>query len=135
MSGSRPTGVTILAILSVIGGLLSILGGAAAILLGGLAGLGGAAQGSAEAAGVGAAAFVIGIFVIALGLANLVVAYGLWNLKGWAWIVCVVLQGISVLSALVQLVNGAGGAVFSIVIAGVILYYLFRPNVKAAFGR
>ena len=36
---------------------------------------------------------------------------------------------------LFQLINGNTGALLSIAIAGAITYYLFRPEIRAAFGR
>lgn len=135
MTNNRPTAVTVIAVLNAIGGVLSILGGLAALLLGGLAGLGGTAQGDANVAGAGIVASILGIVIIILGGLSLVVAYGLWTLQAWAWITAVVLQGIGILFNLVTLIQGNAGVIFSLVISGVILYYLFRPNVRQAFGR
>jgi hypothetical protein len=117
----RPTGITILAILAAISGVLSLLGGLALFGLGGL-GLG---AGSAALAGL---ATISGVVLLALGIAYLALAYGFWTLKPWAWMVLnAVMSG--------DIVAGLTGGIISIVISAIILYYLFQPSVKAAFGR
>jgi hypothetical protein len=82
----------------------------------------------------------------------LIVSYGLLKGKGWAWIVTVILTIIaiviqvtsiisnSVLSQsltndLAAIVPGLIAHIVGIAINGVILYYLYRPNVKAYFGK
>jgi len=135
MTKTRPTGVTVLAVLSIISGVLSLLGGFGALLLGGLATVGGAAQGNADAAALGIVAVVIAVTLLITGALSLVVAYGLWTLRGWAWITAIVLQVIGLAMNGFNLFQGSSGAVFSIAIAVVVLYYLFRPNVKEAFGK
>jgi hypothetical protein len=133
----RPTGITILAVIAVIYGIFNLL-----LALLGLLGS------ALKASGVAAAAIrysagtlvyatisdaVLGILLLAFGL-------GALRLKGWAWttgvaalvldvvrqIVGVVIQGIS-----------AGAIVrdsITTVIALLLIWYLFRPNVRAAFG-
>jgi hypothetical protein len=134
MSGStaaRPTGVTILAVLAAIGGILGLLGGVALLGLGGIAA---GATGNAAFFGLGAFA---GIISVAIAIASLAFAYGAWMLQPWAWSLGVVLQLVSLVWAVLLIVSG--GEIFSqgisIVIAGIILYYLNQPHVKAAFGR
>jgi uncharacterized membrane protein (DUF2068 family) len=124
----RPTGVTIIAILSAIGGVLGLL--ASLVLLG----LGAAGA----AAGLGGLAFIAGIIVLAYSILSLVLAYGFWTLKPWAWPLGVGVQAVGILQAILQFANDSSqivSLVISIAIAGVILWYLFQPHVKAAFGR
>jgi hypothetical protein len=81
-----------------------------------------------------------------------VVSYGLLKGMGWAWtieviltLIAIVIQIISVVSAslvsasyisdLNALVSGIIAHIIGIAINGVILYYLYRPNVKAYFGK
>jgi uncharacterized membrane protein (DUF2068 family) len=124
----RPTGVTIIAILSAIGGVFGLL--AALVLLGlGTAG---------AAAGLGGLVFVAGIIVLAYSVLSLVLAYGFWYLKPWAWPLGVGVQALGIVQAVLQFMNDSTqivSLVISIAIAGVILWYLFQPHVKAAFGR
>ena len=122
MRGARPTGITILAILEVLGGLALLLGGAAITALGGLVGL-----------GLGAA---FGGILIIFGLLSFVVAFGLWTGKEWAWLVALILSGLGALFDLVSIVIGLGyGSILSLLIDVAIIYYLTRPHVRAYFGK
>ncbi|HSK43553.1 MAG TPA: hypothetical protein VLA83_06660 [Candidatus Binatia bacterium] len=99
-------------------------------------------QGSAGAAGVlaglGAAA---GIFIIIIGGVGALVGFGLWKLKGWARIVSIVLAGIG---GALQLLGMLGTLVhfnlfalmwgaFWVAVDALIIWYLLKPEVKAAF--
>ena len=71
-----------------------------------------------------------------LGMASFVVAYGLWTGKEWAWLVALILSGLGVLLSLVSIATGLGvGSIVSLVIDGIIIYYLTRPHVRACFGK
>jgi len=134
---SRPTGVTILAVLQLISGLLGTLFSAIALFLGGLIAAGGAVSGDAQTAGAGGALIIITIISLVLSILALIVSFGLFTLKGWAWTLTYVIQAISIVVNVVNVFMGenVGGAIFSIVISAVIIYYLNRPNVKSAFGQ
>ena len=106
----RPLGVTIIAILTAIGGIVFLASGAVLI--------------------VG-----IGIILLALGIAYFVMAYGLWTGKRWAWTITLILSVIGIIVAIASIVAGNVGAIISIIIHGVVIYYLYRPNVKAFFGK
>ena len=124
----RPTGITILAVLAAIGGVFSILGGIALVGLGGALATG----------GLGGMAALVGFLVLILGVLYLVLAYGFWTLQPWAWLLGVGLQAASIVLTLIQLIGGTSNivsAVISIAISAAILYYLYQPHVKAAFGR
>jgi hypothetical protein len=58
-------------------------------------------------------------------------------LKGmsWAWTLTVVLSVISIVLNAVSLVSGNFGGIINIIISGIVLYYLYRPHVKAYFGK
>ncbi|MGA6991568.1 MAG: hypothetical protein WBX81_14205 [Nitrososphaeraceae archaeon] len=93
---------------------------------------------------------VIGGIVLAVGIAYLVVSYGLLKGKGWAWTVTII---VSIIAIIVQIISAitTANAVFSydinassagiishiigMAINAVIIYYLFRPHVKAFFGK
>jgi uncharacterized membrane protein (DUF2068 family) len=107
----RPLGVTVIAILTVIGGIIFLVSGLALLIIG------------------------IGIILLALGIAYLVMAYGLWKGKGWAWTITLILSAIGIIVAVVSIATGNVGGIISIIINGVIIYYLYRPNVKAFFGK
>jgi hypothetical protein len=65
------------------------------------------------------------------------IAWGLFKLKGWAWLTTLIFQGLGILGNLSNLATGMnpGNAVLQLVISGVVIYYLLRPNVKRAFGK
>jgi hypothetical protein len=137
-TGVRPTGITILALLALIGGVFSLLGGLAVMAGGAM--LGGAVGGTTGAA-YGGFAFILGLIVLAGALFYLAFAYGAWTLKGWGWALGVIgaLWGIvvNILTAIMSgdIVGSLFGAIIPIAIGLGILYYLNQPHVKAAFGR
>ena len=128
----RPTGITILAVLAVIGGLMGLIGAFGLFSLGALSG--------ALGAGfmVGGLAVVWGLVTLVQAALSLMFGYGAWFLKPWAWMLGVVVEGLSILVALINWIGGNGdffGFLISAAIAGVIVYYLFQPNIKRVFGR
>ena len=162
-STKRPFGVTIIAILVIVGGILLIFAGLSLLAFGVLftavtieeqqqEQLQLQPQDSQDAdlqsltqffAGFG---IVIGSIVLGVGIGYLVVSYGLLKGKGWAWIVtliltiiAIVIQVASVFSSstisLDALVSAIASHIIGIAINGVILYYLYRPSVKAYFGK
>ena len=127
----RPTGVTILAVLAAIGGVFGILAGLAAIGFGGVAG-------AVAGAAVGGAVMIGGLVLLVVSVVELALAYGFWTLKPWAWQWGIVLAVVQIVIALLGAVGifsgGVQGAVISIVIGGIIIYYLNKPDIRSAFG-
>jgi hypothetical protein len=138
----RPTGVTILAVLAFIGAgvlvvmaLLSLLGGAL------ISSLGSSRMGAM--AGVGAAVFAV--FFLVFAVVDVVIGIGLWKLQNWARVVTIVLIGLSFLGAVLSILSPFAHMhvffllflvrrlVFAAIYAW-ILWYLFQPHVKQAFG-
>ena len=70
-----------------------------------------------------------GLFI--LGLAYFLMAYGLWNAKNWAWTLTLVLSGIGIIVGIGSIIVGNLGSIFHIIINAIVIYYLYRPNVKA----
>jgi hypothetical protein len=183
----RPIGVTIIAILTIIGGVILTFGGISLLVFGAFFSsvpidvfvseqmqqqqqqqeqlqlqqpqqqqqqqdLQNAAELQSLARFLGGVGIAIGAIVLAVGIGYLVVSYGLLKGKEWAWIVTVIL---TIIAIAVQIVSGITASMFNasfiddtnsfvtgiiaqivgIAINGVILYYLYRPNVKAFFGR
>jgi hypothetical protein len=100
----------------------------------------------------GSIGIAIGSIVLAVGIGYLVVSYGLLKAKRWAWIVTVILTIIAIITQLTSIIStstlsqsltndisalmsGITAHIIGIAINGIILYYLYRPNVKAFFGR
>lgn len=166
----RPIGVTIISILTIIGGILLVFGGLSLLAFGAFFTAvptetlltedqqlqpqqsQNAAELQALSQFFGSIGIVIGSIVLAVGIGYLIVSYGLLKGKGWAWIVTIILTIIAIItqvtsvistSTLTQslttdiaaLVSGIISHIIGIAINGVILYYLYRPNVKAFFGK
>lgn len=126
----RPTGITILAILALIGGIFGLFG---ALAVFGISTFYGSAVANVEGFGVAS-----GVVALIYALFSLAVAYGFWTLQSWAWPVGIALGGLGILSAILQFMQPGSNVVGLIVSLGIslfILWYLFQPHVKGAFGR
>jgi len=167
----RPIGVTIISVLTIIGGILLVFGGLSLLAFGAFFAtvpintiiseqqqqqLQPEIQNQAELealtqflAGIG---IVIGAIILAVGIGYLVVSYGLLKGKGWAWTVTIILTIIAIAIQIISIIlssmfnasffsdmNALASEIISHIIGlainGVILYYLYRPNVKALFGK
>jgi hypothetical protein len=85
---------------------------------------------------LGGLGIAFGAVLVAIAIVSFVVAYGLLKGKRWAWTVAIILSVISIVWNAITLVTAANyGGIISIIISGIILYYLFRPHVKAYFGK
>lgn len=149
---TRPIGVTIIAILAIIDGIVLLTGGILAVTIVPLvsSGLNGALsnitvtnqqgqQVNVHSTGmngiVATVAIVAGSIAVVLGIVWFVLAWGLLTGKGWAWIITLILAIISVIFSIVGIVSGGAPSIISLIINGIILYYMYRPNVKSYFGR
>jgi preprotein translocase subunit Sss1 len=106
---SRPDGVTIIAI-------LSILAGIGAFFLGAIGG-------------------TVGVILIPIGIVYFVVAYGLFKGRPWAWTLTVILSIISIVLNVITIAILSVLSIINIVFSGIILYYVYRAHVKAYFGK
>ena len=136
----RPTGVTVIAILVIIGGILLLLAGIGVVAVGSLS--------ISQIIGLGFV--IIGAIILAVGIGFLVVSYGLLKGKRWSWTITVILIfigiAIDVASIIIFgyftfnmdtstfLINNSG-SIASIIISVIILYYLYRPHIKSYFGK
>lgn len=118
---SRPTGVTIIALLVIIGGVLGVAGGLIGIL---------GTDASSTVVGVGISTVIVAAIQLFVGL-------GLWTLQRWAWLLAVIVLGLRVIVDLVAIFTGGEliTVIVNLVITFVLLWYLYRPNVQQAFGR
>ncbi|HZE78897.1 MAG TPA: hypothetical protein VE089_10160 [Nitrososphaeraceae archaeon] len=128
----RPLGVTIIAVLTIIAGIAFLASGITAATIAPFL-LGPGVNNNSMLTPVVSA--VTGIGLLILGIAYFVMAYGLLKAKGWAWTVTVVLSCIGIALGFVSIVTGHIGSIVSVVINGLILYYIYRPNVKSFFGK
>jgi uncharacterized membrane protein (DUF2068 family) len=118
-SGERPLGVTIIVILEVLGALAYLFLGAMAVLAG--------AYASSIFPGLGAFAVALGAIVLIFGLLYLLLAWGLWTLKSWAWMAAVILNLIGLILGILQF-NWIG-----VIINLIIVIYLQQGDIKSRF--
>lgn len=116
MYKQRPIGVTIIALLAILGGIAFLVSGLGTLVLIPLIGI------------------FLGSGMFILGLAYFLMAYGLWKGKGWAWTLTLILSGIGIIVGIGSIVVGNIGSIFHTIINAIIIYYLYRPNVKAFFN-
>ncbi|HEY0755244.1 MAG TPA: DUF2127 domain-containing protein [Ktedonobacteraceae bacterium] len=110
---TRPLGITIIAIIAAVFGILGIIGGL--LLL--------------------QASTILGVITVVFGLLEFVIAWGLWNLRTWAFWATVIVETLALLNGIFTFTQGrATNAIIGIVIPLVILIYMFADrNVRAAF--
>ena len=162
----RPTGVTIIAVLTIVGGILILIDGISLIALWVLISVAPdnlpltpnpSDTSHSITQFFGAFSAVMGCVFLAMGIGYLTMFYGLLKGKEWAWLITIVLL---IIGIVIQIVSTTSGGVFfdtsvinrdeinnrsvvseiTINIIGIainilIIYYLFRPHVRAYFGK
>ena len=74
-------------------------------------------------------------FLFILGFASIIVSIGLYRGKGWSWISLLILSGFGSAGYLLNVVNGQRVSIVGLVINVIIIYYLYRPNVRKFFSK
>ena len=111
---SRPTGVTILAILQLLGAIVLIAVGSLAVM----------------AALLLAPLFLLlGAFPLIFGIIGIILFYGLWNMKSWAWLWTIIVNLLTIITSLFDVWN----SLIQIIISLIIVIYLFTPDIKSQF--
>ena len=125
---NRPLGVTIIAILSFINGLLGLCVPGLVIIGGGIAAL--------FSGGLGLIAVCGGLLLAAGPILWMIVAFGAWNLRPWAWWLGIVATGITVIGVVVNIASGVGilQAMASAPLSIIIFIYLLLPDIRRAFN-
>jgi len=125
---NRPLGVTIIAILAFINGLLGLCLPGLVIIGGGI--------GALFTGGLGLIVVCGGLLLAAGPLVWLLVSYGAWNLRPWAWWAGMVATGLTVVGVVVNIINGVGilQAMASAPLSIVIFIYLLLPDIRRVFG-
>jgi hypothetical protein len=114
-----PRGILIITILTIISGLLLVMMSIYAFNL--LLPLGGV--------------YLMGpAFLLILGVASLLTAYGLYMRKSWSWKLLLVLSGFGAAGYLLNVVNGQFISIFGVVYNAIIIYYMYRPHVRKYYG-
>lgn len=136
MARYRPTGVSVIAILSFIYGFLLVAGALLTLAI-------------PLPDPFGRFTLVLGLLLLIIAALYLAVGWGLWELRQWARLAVMVISALNLVSGLVSGVAliigvdvggvplrfpGTGaGALIQAAIAAFILYYLARPDVQEAF--
>jgi hypothetical protein len=140
----RPTGVTILGILAILGGLALLFAGAILIGVGTLASAqvanaiknaGYTGLGNIDASTVAVFAIGLGALILILGILYFAVGVGFFGGRGWAWTLGIIVSIISIVTDIIQIALGAYSNILGVIIGLLIIYYLTRPHVKAYFGK
>ena len=122
-SRRRPLGVTIIAILMFIQAIVQIIFGLSVFFT--------------TTALEPMTGLVVGWIPLAFGILILVLAWGLWTLKSWAYWTTLVLEGLNILLNLSQL-SQSNHSIFGILSGGllsiiIVIYLLVDRNVRRAF--
>ena len=139
----RPMGVTILAAIALVAGIADIAAGLGNVGIGG-----GFLTDHGFGETLDTVMTIVGLLLAAVGVLGVVTGVGLIQERNWAWLLtrlwaslCIVVglvsAGLSLLGDTVTsgiLATILGGLVQAIA-AVVVLWYIYRPYVRAAFGR
>jgi hypothetical protein len=128
---TRPTGVTVLAVLEILSGLMLLLAGLGFVALGTLATMPTLALPEFLVAIAG----ILGAVFIILGIVSFALAYGLWTGRGWAWTLSLVFAVLGTLLGLLSVLGSPVSGIVQILVCAIIVYYLYRPYVKSYFGK
>jgi len=136
----RPEGVTILAVVAFIFGGFMTLGGLGMLLGGAVLSRMANSGGLGMLAGAGGA--ILGFVLLGFAVVYIVDGIGLMKVANWARILTIILVGLSLLRSGFGMMRSLGhlhpvAVFFSLIIVAIdvwILVYLFKPDVKQAFG-
>ena len=138
VSRQRPAGVIAIATLKIIDGLWGLVSGCAL-----LAGGGALAAMIARFAGnaprwigdaLGGALALVGLALIFFAALDLILAWGIWTLRRWAWWLTMIAAILSIVGSLATLVGGNLTSITSVVINGVVIILLLTANVRQTLG-
>ncbi|MBA2679465.1 MAG: DUF2127 domain-containing protein [Ktedonobacteraceae bacterium] len=134
----RPGGVTLMSVLLGIQGLIELVGGVLLILAANSISKRIFVNGHSviskfvDALGVG-----FGAIGIVVGIITLIFVYGLWTLKRWAYWLVIIIEGLSLVRSIFELIRHTGstlGVILGMIIPAIVfLYFLISPDVRQAF--
>lgn len=134
MQQEKPLGVDLLALVLVISGIFTVYSGIDALFFASF--LASVAPVNTFVFGASAQyAAIWGSILIAVGAGSFLVAYGLFHGRSWGWSGAVALAIIGIVIPLMNVVAGYWPSVFTMVLSGIVLYFLFMPQVREYFGR
>ncbi len=134
---NRPQSVTILAILHLVSAIFSLFDGLFILLFAGIfGGLGAAIGGAKVGTVIGGFIAIFAAISLIIGIASLILTWGLYELKSWAWMGTLIVHAIAALAQLAKMLSTAGAGINFLTLGFAVgcIYYLLRPDVKEAFG-
>ena len=134
----RPTGISILFWVYLILGVLSLLWSGLVLGIGGLSTVFGGLFGMESVSDFGSTSAWSGYVGIITAVVQIIVAFGLASMKKWAWILAIIAVGLTILEGVIGIFGGGAFAFMcgslGLIVPIVILFYLLRANIRAAFG-
>ena len=133
MTQHRPTGITIISVLMIIGGLILLFTGITPLFIGPLISID---SSDSSASALGLFITIGGLTLVALGIASLIVSWGLLKGKRWARTITLIISIIAIIFAIISLASSGDLIhIISVIIYGIIIYYMFTKKVKLFFGK
>ena len=129
----RPTGITIIAVLMIIGGIVLLFTGITPLFIGPLISID---SSDSSTSALGLLITIGGLVLVALGIASLIVSWGLLKGKRWARTITLIISIIAIIFAVISLASSQDLIhIISVIIYGIIIYYMFTDNVNLFFGQ
>ncbi len=133
MTQHRPTGITIISLLMIIGGIILLFTGITPLFLGPLISID---ISDYQMNQLGLLITIGGLVLVALGIASFIVSWGLLKGKGWARTITLIISIIAIIFAIISLISSEDLIhIIPVIIYGVIIYYMFTKKVKLFFGK
>ncbi|HEX5981160.1 MAG TPA: hypothetical protein VFY77_00700 [Nitrososphaeraceae archaeon] len=133
MTQHRPTGITIISVLMIIGGLILLFTGITPLFIGPLISID---SSDSSTSALGLLITIGGLTLVALGIASLIVSWGLLKGKRWARTITLIISIIAIIFAIISLASSGDLIhIISVIIYGIIIYYMFTKKVKLFFGK
>ena len=128
----RPIGITIIAILMIIGGIILLFTGITPLFLGPLISID---ISDYQMNQLGLLIAIGGLVLVGLGIASFIVSWGLLKGKGWARTITLIISIIAIIFAIITLISSEDLIhIIPVIIYGIIIYYMFTKKVKLFFG-
>jgi lysylphosphatidylglycerol synthetase-like protein (DUF2156 family) len=127
--GNRPLGISVLSALVLIGGIIALVVGGLVVTKSSTATV------YRYGALTGLTAVTFGALVIVIGILGIAAGWGMRSGRGWAWTLSVILGGIGIVLSLPWIALGSSTYVLDLLIDVYLLWYLWRPHIKAFFGK
>ena len=132
MTQHRPTGITVISVLMIIGGIILLFTGITPLFFGTLISI----ASDSSTSELGFLITIGGLVLVGLGIASLIVSWGLLKGKRWARTITLIISIIAIIFAIISLASSGDLIhIISIIIYGIIIYYMFTDKVKLFFGK